>query len=65
MHKVCIIAYGKKRGRSEREKMRRFSRFAAIVISLAMLMSLSGAAAFSAEDVSVEKTITQLTEYFK
>ena len=45
--------------------MRRFSRLAAIVVSLTMLMSLSGAAAFSAEDVSVEKTITQITEYFK
>lgn len=44
--------------------MRRFSRFAAIVISLTMLMSLSGAAAFSAEDVTVEQTITQITEFF-
>lgn len=62
---MCIIAYGKKEEGVNERKMRRFSRFAAIVISLAMLMSLSGAAAFSAEDVSVEKTITQLTEYFK
>lgn len=45
--------------------MRRFSRFAAIVISLTMLVSLSGAAAFAAEEVTVEKTITQITEYFK
>jgi len=45
--------------------MRRFSRFAAIVISLTMLLSLSGAAAFSGEETTVEKTITQITEYFK
>lgn len=46
-------------------KMRRFSRLAAIVVSLTMLLSLSGAAAFSSEEVTVEKTITQITEYFK
>lgn len=45
--------------------MRRFSRLAAIVVSLTMLLSLSGAAAFSSEEVTVEKTITQITEYFK
>lgn len=45
--------------------MKRLSRIAAIVISLAMLMSLSGAAAFSAEDVTVNETITQIAEYFK
>jgi len=51
--------------RSETEKMKRFSRLTAIVVSLTMLLSLSGAAAFSGEEATVEKTITQITEYFK
>ena len=45
--------------------MNRFSRLAAIIVSLTMLISLSGAAAFAAEEVTVEETITQITEYFK
>ena len=45
--------------------MKRFSGLTAIVVSLTMLMSLSGAAAFADEEVTVEKTITQITEYFK
>lgn len=45
--------------------MRRFSRLAAIAVSLTMLFSFSCTAAVVGEDVTVEKTITMITEYLK
>lgn len=45
--------------------MRRFSRFTAIVVSLTMLLSVSCTAAFAQEDVSVEKTISEIAEFLK
>ena len=45
--------------------MKRFSRLTAMVVSLAMLLSLSCTAAFAGDDMSVEKTVTEIVEYLR
>lgn len=47
------------------EFMKRFSRFTAIVVSLLMLLSISCTATFASEDMSVEKTVTEIVEFLR